>query len=246
MSDASWSYSSYSTAMQCLRKYKHIYIDKLQPEQDSGDLKFGSAIHSAVNGALEGEDGEALFSLYWSSYANASLQYGRFKHDALASIGGDFMRKFAKFYIPRLKPVIMEQRAYGEYKGMKVEGTLDFYGELDGVPSLIDWKTTAWNYDKDKTLNALQLHLYAYLCITEHKLIPQQIVYFPFVKSKSSIQEPVILPLDTKRMYALLDDMQRYVNSFAAVGDAKNPNSCLMGMLKCPFFDKCWRDNAGT
>jgi hypothetical protein len=239
--NTSWSYSSYSSALQCLQKYKYIYVDKIQPEQDSGDLKFGSAIHSAVNGALEGEDGEELFKLYWDSFAESPLVYGRFKHDSLSNIGADFMRKFAKFYLPRLKPEIMEVRAYGEYKGMKVEGTLDFYGTLDGVPSLIDWKTTGYAYDKDKALNALQLHLYGYLCLTQHKKAPEQLVYFPFVKSKGSIQEPVIIPFDIGRMHAMLDDMKAYVEGFKQIGLAKNPNSCIMGTMKCPYFNRCWK-----
>jgi hypothetical protein len=238
--NTSWSFSSYSTALSCLQKYKYVYVDKLQQEQEIGDLAFGKAVHSAINGSLEGEDGEMLFDLYWGTYKTLPVEYGRYKWDYLQNAGSELMRKFVKFYKPRLEPIIMEKRAYSEYKGMKVEGTLDFYGKLDGVESLIDWKTTGYPYDKDKALIALQLHLYAYLCINEFKVVPKQVVYFPFVKSKGSIQEPIIIPLDESKMHAMLDTMKAYVDKLGSSSDApKNYNSCIMGTMKCQFFNKC-------
>jgi hypothetical protein len=241
MNALSWSFSSYSTAMQCLYKHRRIYIEGL-PSPDNFDFAFGSAIHSAIRVAVEQtDDAEAIFDIYWATYEKAPYPRSRYSWSELRVIGKDIIRKFVKSWAKRYVPQIVEVRAYSEYKGIKLEGTLDFAGTFDGVPSLVDWKTSSYPYDKDKTLIALQLYLYAYLAIKEFGFTPTQIIYAPFIKSAGSIQTPLVLPFREEDMYRHLDGMLSYIAKLTATPDApKNPNSCLMGKMKCPFFDHCW------
>lgn len=248
MSDTSWSYSKYSSALSCLRKYKHVYIDKLQGDE-SGDLEFGTAIHSAINATLEGEDGELTFSTHWESLKGKEMAYGRFKHGELWEIGLDLVRKFSKMHAPKFTPFKMEQRLYGAYKGIKLEGTGDFYGDYERVPSLFDWKTAGYPYKQEKGLTALQLYLYAYLGIKELGYTPKQLAYLPLVKSgkdargklTGSIQKPIIIPFDERVMYEMLDEMLAYLEKLEHNGTyPRQPNSCIMGNIVCPFINKCW------
>lgn len=238
-----YSYSSFSTALQCLQKYKLIYVDKLQGEE-SGDLAFGTAIHSTINAILEGEDGAVTFSVHWTALKDKEMTYGRFKWAALGEIGYNLIEKFTKYHAAKFKPVYMEQRFYAEYRGIKLEGTADFLGEYEGVPSLFDWKTTGYPYKAEKALVCLQLYLYAYLGIQAKGYVPKQIAYFPFVKSTGSIQRPIIIPFDEKAMYEHLDNMVDYIAKLEHGGGyPKQPNACIMGSMLCPFIQRCWGSN---
>lgn len=244
-----WSYSGYSTAVQCLRKYKYAYVDKIVPEgPDSGDLLFGSALHSAINACLTGQDGSATFEIYWNSYRDKEIEYGRFRWDDLAQIGSGFIRKFFKYHAPKYELKFAEKRLFANYKGVKFEGTPDFYGNYSGRTSLRDFKTSGRNYEPAKATCALQLYLYAYLLlqngVCETPL--QSLGYTVFNKGTGSIQD-LTWDFHEKDMYKALEDLVSYCkgidshNSGLVKGDwyPRNLNACLDYSRKCPYFSKC-------
>lgn len=243
----SWSYSAFSTALQCLRKYQLCYVDKIIPVgPDSSDLIFGSALHCAINAQLTGEDGLATFELYWSTYQEKDVEYGRFNWQQLASIGANFLRKFVKLHASRYNFKFGETRLYGEYRGLKLEGTLDFYGDYDGRPALRDFKTSGRNYDAAKQDCASQLYLYAYLAHTNGIGKIETLGYTVFNKAVGSIQD-LTWAFDESTMYKALDDMVGYCELFghttfvhgADKAYPRNLNSCLDYNRKCPYFDTC-------
>lgn len=241
----SFSYSEFSTALNCLRKYKLLYVDRIiEAQTENGDLVFGSALHSAINTVLEGGDGEMGFEIYWDSYKGKEVAYSRFKWEELREIGLNFVSKFKRFYAPKFTPMVMERRLYSSYKDIKLEGTMDFIGEYEGVVTLFDWKTTGYPYAKNKPLTALQLYLYAYLCQQELKITPKQIAYLPFVKSTGSIQKPLLLEFKEETMLHMLDTMVDYITKLKA-GDSypKNPNYCIQGQRECEYMARCWGGN---
>jgi len=238
----SWSYSMYSTAIQCLQKYKLIYIDQVVPEAPlSGDLAFGSALHSSLNSIIKGEDGEQIFEIYWDSYQGKELEYGRFKWKELREIGLNFCSKFSRLHASKYKMEMAEKRLYSEYKGVKLEGTPDFLGSYNGRISLRDFKTSGYNYAKEKAHVALQLNLYAYLSLStgETKSI-DTLGYTVFNKGSGSIQD-LTWDFDEAIMYSMLDDLVAYCATFDnRQSFPKNPNACVQGTMKCPFFEQCW------
>lgn len=245
----SWSFSHYSLALQCLRKYKYIVVDKLAPEgPESSDLIFGSALHSAINACLTGQDGAATFELYWESYKERNVEYGRFNWEQLAQIGAGFIRKFAKFHAPKYELVFAEERLYAEYKGTKLEGTLDFYGKYNGRTSLRDFKTSSRNYDQAKTVCATQLYLYAYLAMQNGKDMTDACLgYTVFNKATGSIQD-LTWEFSASKMKEALDELVSYVEIWGTdkktyVEYPKNYGACLDYNRKCQFFDKCHKEN---
>jgi len=243
----SWSYSSYSSALQCLRKYKLCYIDKIVPEgSQSSDLVFGSAIHSAINSCLTGQDGLATFELYWNSYREKDVEYGRFNWEQFSTIGSGFIRKFAKFHAPKYGLEFAEKRLYAEYRGIRLEGTPDFYGKYDGRSSLRDFKTSSRNYESAKSQVALQLYLYAYLYRSNNPTATiDTLGYTVFNKSTGSIQD-LTWDFDEKTMYDMLDNLASYVtigfnnNSIYP----KNYNACLDYNRKCQYWALCHEEKA--
>jgi hypothetical protein len=240
MNKFSWSYSAYSTALVCLQKFKLLYIDKIKSEEESGDLVFGSALHLGINAILEKGDGAMVFGVYWDSYQDKDIKYGRFNWKQLKVLGEGFLRKFEKMHAPKLVPHIMEQRLYSDYKGLKLEGTLDYSGTYEGIPSVLDWKTTGYAYDPRKPTVALQLYLYSYLAIKELNYVPEKIGYYPFVKATGSIQGPLLIEFDHDHMFSMLDNMLDYAEMLDKNKNyPKNVNSCIQGAMVCPMFERC-------
>lgn len=240
----SWSYSHYSLALQCLRKYRYVVVEKIVAEgPDSSDLIFGSALHSALNACLTGEDGLATFQLYWLSYKDKDVEYGRFNWEQLASLGAEFIRKFVKFHAGKYQLEFAEKRLYGSYKGINLEGALDYYGIYQGRASVRDFKTSSRNYESGKEQCALQLYLYAYLYRTNFpgsKI--ETLGYTVFNKGTGSIQD-LTWDFDVVKMFEALDQMVAYANVWDLDGGVaqhpKNYNSCRDYNRKCPYFDKC-------
>lgn len=236
-----WSFSAYSSATRCLRLYRHQFLDKTKPDYESGDMSFGSALHSAINGVLTGEDGAALFEIYWTAYKDRDLVYGRYKWPELAELGGKFARNFARLHAKRYVLNSGEQRLSAGYKGIRLDGTMDFYGLFDGRTSLRDFKTSSSNYPADKGTVALQLNLYAYIASQNGFKLPETLGFTVFSKSTGTIQQ-LTWEFSESVMRSALDSMVEYCTMFdssAVQTYPKNLNSCLDFNRRCQYWSKC-------
>lgn len=238
----SWSYSAYSTAASCLRKFKYAYLDKIVPEgPESGDLIFGSALHSAINAALIGEDGVATFDLYWNTYKDKGVEYGRYKWNDLYLLGQKFLKNFTGRHAHKFKFFFAEQRLYGEYRGVAMEGTPDYYGLYEGKKSLRDFKTSGQNYKPEKKDCALQLYMYAHLLLQnfpEYKI--DTLGYTVFNKGTGTIQD-LTWDFDPQAMEAALEEFHLYTQIWGVPTEAYpgNHGACLDYNRKCQYYDKC-------
>lgn len=232
----------YSSAVRCMRLYKLIYVDRLKTDTDmSGDMLFGSALHSAINSSITGTDdpGE-VFRSFWGSYRDkTNIEYGRHAWPQLHDLGSEFVRKFIKMHAEHYKPTLTEERLYGKYLDIAFEGTPDFYGEYKGKLSLRDFKTSGYNYPKERADISVQLYLYAYLLgLKGHKI--DTLGYTVFNKGTGSIQD---LTWDFKEedMKVVLNSMVDYVKVFSSKEHEfpQNRNACLDYGRRCQYFDVC-------
>jgi hypothetical protein len=236
----SFSFSDYSALRRCGRYYEKVVIEKLkEPGPEDSNLHFGTALHLGLNASLAAEDAVSQFKTYWEAIREREMTYDRFDWAALQDLGLRFLATFERKYRPIMKPIELETRLYGEYGDLKLEGTPDAIVEYNGKVTLVDFKTSAYNYDKAKIQNAFQLMLYSYLAETTkgHKI--EQIMYLVFNKGTGTIQTPLVRKFDNFETILLLSEMNDYINinrnSFG-----RNPNNCIMGKRKCGFFTECW------
>ena len=236
----SWSYSHYSLALQCLRKYKLVCVDKLEPEGlESSDLGFGTALHAGINDVLAGVDAISTFTLHWQAL-EGTMSYTRYNHEALGSMGVEFLRKFEKLHAKKYIVQKAEQRIYSSYKGVKIEGTPDFIGLYEGRPSLRDYKTSSTNYAKEKIPSSLQLNLYAYLAQKELGFTPETLGYDVFNKGLGSIQH-LTRDFSEKIMLTHLHAMLDYIEMMDKQKTyPKNVNNCMAYNKPCDFFNICF------
>lgn len=238
MKDFSWSYSAHSSALRCLQLFHFVYVEKLaQTEPESGDMKFGSALHCGLNSILQNEDGDAVFELHWGTEESKPHEYSRFKWPELRELGLNFLSKFRRLHAKKYVVTQTETRLYGEYKGIKLEGTPDFIGTYNGVNSLRDFKTSAYNYSSDRPVTALQLYLYAYLA-RGTGFVPETLGYDVFNKGTGSIQT---LTWDFKEedMYKALDHFVGYLRAVDTTSKARNYGACIIGKSRCSQWARC-------
>jgi len=238
---SSWSYSAYSSAVRCLRHFKLCYVDKIVTDApDSGDLLFGSALHSAINASLTGGDGALTFEIFWDSHQKEEVDYGRLGWTQLRTIGTEFIRKFEKSHRSRYVLKFGEKRLFAEYGGVTIEGSPDFIGDYDGRPALRDFKTSSRNYPNERKDTALQLYLYSYLAHQSGLGLPETLGYTVFNKGVGTIQD-LTWEFKKEDMISALDNMSNYVKMFDAQKEfPKNPNACDSYNRKCEYFNLCF------
>jgi hypothetical protein len=242
----SFNFSAVTTHRKCAKLFQYVYVDKLKQETPmSGDMQFGQAIHLGIETYLEGDNGIDAFNTFWDIEKNKGNAYGRFDWAALKDQGNRLLDLFNRRHKGRFEVFQMEQRLYGEYGDIKLEGTPDVVGKFDGVESIIDFKTSGYRYHKDKIRVAEQLYLYAYLAQTKLNYPVKQLVYLPLIKGMTpSIQTAQIVKFNQDDCEMVLDDLRFECKELLAKQANKvftrNRGSCIVGDNVCPFFNKCF------
>lgn len=242
-----YRYSAIDTAQTCLQKWKYLYIDKL-PSEESIDMHFGTALHGGLQASLEGDDGELTFEVLMQSALGQEMRQGRRDHAELMELGKVFISRFNRLHKKKFQPKYLEQSLSGKIGPYEFEGTADFIGDFDGVPSILDFKTSNYPYPKEKIQLNEQMPLYSELAKQCLGYEAKQLVYYVFCKADARIQ---VISTDTNKNFIdkRLENVVRWVNmlepySLNTVGPGveapKNMRSCIMGKdYKCGFYDKC-------
>jgi hypothetical protein len=222
--------------------YKYLYLDKLKPEgEQSGDMAFGSALHLGLQTTLtmgDSSKGVEAFSTYWWLQTTKRLKYTRYGASELQEMGEVFLSRFARLHAKKIKPHQMEVRLYGEYAGIKLEGTPDVVGEFEGVPSIIDFKTSGYPYNKARTITSEQMMLYAHL--TNNPAI-RQVVYIVFVKGREPRIQILKRPFSDSELKAALDNIVVQAKELDnKVVFSQNRNGCGYQGGLCPFPELCY------
>lgn len=239
----SHSYSSIDAAQKCLQYYKYVYIDKIKPEEkDSAALHFGTALHMGLEQVLLGNDYHSPFQIYWDTLKDKDLQYGRFDTwDNLAATGPLFLDRFKRLHAKKYEIFSLEKRLYTKLDKFHVEGTPDFVGNYEGVPSVVDFKTSAYPYDRAKGECNEQMYFYAYLAQQALKYEAQQLVYVVFVKGKDPRIQVLKYPLTSEKLESMLVNVKAWIQDLSERTEfLKNRRGCLMGTYKCSFWEKCY------
>ena len=251
---SSYSYSQLQAAYKCNRYYKLLYIDKLDPGgQESADLVFGSSFHHALEEyLLHGNDPIEAFHIYWDTEKD-KVNYGRYNKLHLEEVAAILLDRFVRLHAKKITVTSMEQRLYGTYgvgtNTVKLEGTPDVVGLYKDIPSIIDFKTAAYRYDKDLITVNPQMYLYAHLA-QQNGFKVEQVVYQVFIKSKEPSIQVLTAPIKYDEMNKMLDNVMiqcKELDKKKESGEwSYNPASCIQGQRKCEFFDHCWGNKKGS
>lgn len=236
----SYFYSKLYTANDCQRKYKLQYIDGIDPGPNkSGDMEYGTAIHAALAAALANDDPHTVFNCYWDSIKDSKLEYSRYNWDALKTLANTHINKFLSMHLKHIKPQITEERMYARIGDVAFEGTADVIGLYKGVPTIIDFKTSAYPYDNHKIRINEQMHIYARLAKEVHGFEATKLVYMVFVKSDGRIQIKERGLTKVENDAIMVDVIAQCKQLEQQLVFPKNTNSCIKGKNICPYFKRC-------
>ena len=246
--EPTFRYSALDASMRCLRKYQYQYIDKVPSGQpESADMNFGTAVHAGLNAILEGEDGLSVFNFYWQSEKNKERKYGAHDWAALEQLGQIFLTRFKSRHAKKFKPVAMEQKLISSLGAFTLEGTPDFIGEFEGVPSVVDFKTSYRPYPNTKIVHNPQLYIYAAMAAAKLQYMPEQLVYMVFCKSpepRIQVIKRAITPQDIEEMLLTVRDQCAELQG--RMRFPKNCANCVVGSYQCEYFGKCWPQTGVT
>lgn len=198
------------------------------------DIEFGTALHLAIKTMFDGDDHDAIFLMYWDSIKDKKLHVSRFDWDHLKELGLVFLERFKKLHFKKFKPFKIEQEMLIDFEGHQLQGTADFIGDYEGIPTIADWKTSRSEYKERKILTNEQMYIYAYMAKTLFNFTAEQIVYKVFIKAEERIQT-LKVPLTEAKLNDMIGNVRLMVKDLASKQDfPRNPN-CY-----CTFQDKCY------
>lgn len=175
--------------VNCNMKFKHDYLDHPDRTKESNALKFGSALHLAFKEHYEGNSALDTFNMYWNSIKGLETDE-RFSWEQLHDLANtSFIPNFIKLHSKKITPVLAELGIQIPFMGKHtMSGTIDLVCEIDGKLTILDYKTSASVYKKDKILKNPQMYMYAYMYYKFYGILPEQIMYKVFVKYDGRIQ----------------------------------------------------------
>lgn len=240
-------YSSIQDFYKCPRYYKYKHIDGLiDPGMEkSADMRFGSAMHLGVQDLLEGGNGLDVFTTWWQLEEKNDLEYTRLKHADLGRMGVDLLIVFRDEHMHKFVPKYLEMKLATALGPHAYSGTADFVGEYKGVPSVVDWKTSAMPYGPQKIEVNEQMYGYAHLVKQELGYEAEQVVYGVAVKDpKNPRWQFRTAPISNTIVSKKLDNVIQACDSISSTKVfMKNPLQCATGsygnIRVCPFYKLC-------
>ena len=166
-----YSHTQISQYLRCPRSYRYRYLDGWREKETRAAMVFGRCFESALGAYFREEDcGAALFT-EWGAHRDAPFEYKKGETwDRFAHQGVHLLQRFAqddrvRVHNPSKNLQIKILRSLPN--GAEFVAYVDAIGEIDGIPCLIDWKTTSSRYPEEPSgLLSLDPQLICYSWIT--------------------------------------------------------------------------------
>lgn len=159
------SHSRIQRYLHCPEQYRLYYVEGLRPRAPSASLVFGQVVHQALADLFaHGVDPIESFQRAWHALREIELSYTkRDTWDSLRVAGELLLEAFVTKAAARIGEVSAVERRF-ELLLSEVElpfvGFLDLVAELDGVPTVVDFKTTATAFRPHEVTLSDQLSAY--------------------------------------------------------------------------------------
>jgi len=159
------SYSRISRYLHCPEQYRLYYVEGLRPRYPAASLVFGQILHQALARLFrERGDPVQFFERLWSEARDYDLTYSqRESWEKLREIGRKLLERFLREEFPRLGAIRAAEKTFEiNVSGLDAPftGVIDLVAELDGRPTVIDFKTASTAYQAHEVALSDQLTAY--------------------------------------------------------------------------------------
>ncbi len=159
------SHSRVSKYLHCPEQYRLHYVENWRPRIPDADLVFGQLVHQALAQFFRtGADPADSFDNAWLVLKDELLTYGeRESWQILRDKGIALLRRFIDLEASRIKVVYAIEKPFTlniTSLGTPLIGIIDLVADLDGVLTVIDFKTGKAAYPAHEVALADQLTTY--------------------------------------------------------------------------------------
>lgn len=244
------SYSSVALALECARKWRYRYVDKLVSPATSS-LVVGSALHGTIQTLLlarhggESPDPAEVFAEQWRKAAAQDVDWGDGADDARDEALRLTTHPSVLKVIEALEPFVdeagpvVERRLELRVPGVPIPiiGYLDYLGN-DGI--LRDFKTATRPWTPTQLEEQTQPLVYlAAANQMDLPHVPGAFEHVVFVKART----PQVQVLRSSRPLGaslwLFSVIRGVWQAIAAGADPPNPKACFAWGRRCEFWDRC-------
>jgi len=237
-----YSYTQISQYVTCPRRYRYRYLDGWQEKDVRAAMLFGRAFERAVAAMFRGEDPAATLFEQWAACKDPGLIYsGHDTWDSMLQQGVHLLERFiqdgrVEIREPRSRQQIQFSRSLSN--GNSFVAFVDAIGELDGIPCVLEWKTSSARYPEEPAgIAALDPQLICYSWMTGIDAVAQVV----FVRKRTvEVQYLRATITDDQRsdFEALVEDAVHRIEAglFLPQSGIRFPqNPCTT----CPFVGLC-------
>lgn len=237
-----YSYTQISQYLSCPRRYRHRYLDGWREKDTRAAMLFGRAFEQALAALFRREDPAAVLCEQWSPYKDMELIYaGNDTWDRILQQGIKLLERFVQDDRVRIRrPRANQQIQFTRMlpSGDSFVSYVDAIGELDGIPCVVEWKTSSARYPEEPAgISSLDPQLVCYSWITGISEVAQivfvrkKLVEVQYLRSTISDEQ-------RREFGSLVDDTVRRIESglFLPHSGTRFPqNPCTT----CPFLGLC-------
>jgi hypothetical protein len=166
-----YSYTQISQYLGCPRRYRYRYLDGWKEKDTRAAMLFGLAFEQALSAYFRRDDPAAVLFREWVAHKDSKLEYPNgTTWDRVLQQGIQLLERFAQDDRVRVRQ---------PQKNLQIKFTrplppgndfvayVDAIGRLDGLPCLLEWKTTSSRYPEEPAgLLMLDPQLVCYSWIT--------------------------------------------------------------------------------
>jgi len=161
------SYSRINRYLHCPEQYRLYYIENLRPKKPAASLVFGKIIHEALAVLFRNEADPVMHFLeQWKlpEEMEVELNYGpKESWDKLQACGRALLEKFIREELQKLGNIRATEKVFElnvTTLDFPLVGVIDLVADVDNKPTVVDFKTGAFAYQKHEVELSDQLTAY--------------------------------------------------------------------------------------
>ena len=148
-----YSFTQISQYLSCPRRYRHRYLDGWREKDTRAAMLFGRAFEQALSAYFRREDSTAVLFGEWALHRDSPLQYSNgTTWDRMLQQGIQLIERFAqddRVRVRQPRKNLQTKFTRSLPQGNDFVAYVDAIGRLDGVPCLLEWKTTSSRYPEE-------------------------------------------------------------------------------------------------
>jgi hypothetical protein len=237
-----YSHTQIREYLSCPRSYRYHYLEGWQEKEDSTAALFGRAFEQALTGHFLGNDSGARFQTEWDRCrdhvirCDSNKKWKEMLHKGLELLA--YFQEHGRVRVPQPQRNLNIKATRRLSSANDFLGFVDAIGYLDGIRSILEWKTTSSRYPEEPAgLLSLDPQLICYSWLTG--IAEVSLICFVRKRAPEIQYLSAVISEEQRNEYGRLVEntvAQIEAANFSAHSGIRFPHSVCLG---CPFIGLC-------